>query len=178
MSASRLNSDTDFILWRKRLESVRKDIECFFGRLKGRFRILKLPIVYQDKAQIDDIFITCVGLQNMLHDWDGQYMFSNNGLSWVQQYGNFNDALGEHWGVPTVRGFPVTEQADCSRFGVINFRDDQHVHFDDHAVGSVTIEQLVTLQVESSQAFKELQEKLVVSYHAQQRAGNVIWLRS
>ncbi|CAM9418251.1 unnamed protein product, partial [Discosporangium mesarthrocarpum] len=26
--------------WSKRLESVRKDVECFFGRLKGRFRIL------------------------------------------------------------------------------------------------------------------------------------------
>ena len=129
ISASRLVSAADFILWRKRLESVRKDIECFFGRMKGRFRILKLPIGYHYKAQIDDVFFTCVGLQNMLHCWDGQYEFSNNGLSWGVQHGDSDD-LGEHWGVPTVRGVPVAERADYSRFGVINFRDDQHVHFD------------------------------------------------
>ncbi|CAN0006671.1 unnamed protein product, partial [Sphacelaria rigidula] len=30
--------------WSKALESVRKDVECFFGILKGRFRILKLGV--------------------------------------------------------------------------------------------------------------------------------------
>jgi len=32
------------LLWSARIESVRKDVECAFGRLKGRFRILKLPL--------------------------------------------------------------------------------------------------------------------------------------
>ncbi|CAN0357815.1 unnamed protein product, partial [Discosporangium mesarthrocarpum] len=27
--------------WSKRLEIVRKNVECFFERLKGRFRVLK-----------------------------------------------------------------------------------------------------------------------------------------
>ena len=33
--------------WSKRLESVRKDVECAFGILKKRFRILKVPFLYK-----------------------------------------------------------------------------------------------------------------------------------
>ena len=54
------------------MESVRKDVECAFGVLKGRFRFLKLPIQFHDKEVIDDMFLTCVGLHNMLHLWDGR----------------------------------------------------------------------------------------------------------
>ena len=53
------------------MESVRKDVECFFGRLKQRFRILKGRILIQNKQKVDNIFLTCVTLQNMLHEWDG-----------------------------------------------------------------------------------------------------------
>lgn len=57
--------------WSKTLESVRKDVECFFGILKGRFRILKLPILYRDKEDIDNVFFACCILHNMLHSYDG-----------------------------------------------------------------------------------------------------------
>ena len=30
----RASSALEYIMWRKRMESIRKDIECFFGRLK------------------------------------------------------------------------------------------------------------------------------------------------
>lgn len=55
----------------KRLESVRKDVECFFGIVKGRFRILKLPVMYRKQERIDNMFFTCVILHNMLHIYDG-----------------------------------------------------------------------------------------------------------
>ena len=35
--------------WSKWLETVRKDVECTFGILKGRFRCLKLPVFYHSK---------------------------------------------------------------------------------------------------------------------------------
>lgn len=57
--------------WSKTLESVRKDVECFFGILKGRFRILKLPILYRRQEDIDNMFFTCCILHNMLHSFDG-----------------------------------------------------------------------------------------------------------
>lgn len=61
-------------LFSKRLESVRKDVECTFGVLKNRFRILKVPLLCcgkhgQDK--VDNIFYTCCMLHNMLLEHDG-----------------------------------------------------------------------------------------------------------
>jgi DDE superfamily endonuclease len=59
----------------KWVESVRKDIECVFGMLKGRFRCLKLPIYYHDKETIDSMFsrvvfftICCVLLMDTIED--------------------------------------------------------------------------------------------------------------
>ena len=62
---------SDFRVWQKHMESVRKDIECVLGRLKGRFRILKCPIQLQKKHEIDNMFITRCVLYNMLHHFDG-----------------------------------------------------------------------------------------------------------
>ncbi|CAB1103804.1 unnamed protein product [Ectocarpus sp. CCAP 1310/34] len=61
----------DELAFRKQLESVRKDIECFFGILKGRFRILKMPLLYRGIHKLDCIFQTCCALHNMLHSYDG-----------------------------------------------------------------------------------------------------------
>ena len=70
MSATRHNPNPEFIAWREQMESVRKDIECMFGVLKGRFRIFKTPCMFHKKDDIDNLFFTCVGLHNMLHAWD------------------------------------------------------------------------------------------------------------
>ena len=59
-------------LWSKWVESVRKDVGCCFGILKGRFRCLKLPIYYQSKDVIDNMFFTCCILHNILLNVDGR----------------------------------------------------------------------------------------------------------
>eukprot|EP00613_Pedinella_sp_CCMP2098_P060687 CAMPEP_0171982880 /NCGR_PEP_ID=MMETSP0993-20121228/272970_1 /TAXON_ID=483369 /ORGANISM="non described non described, Strain CCMP2098" /LENGTH=685 /DNA_ID=CAMNT_0012635561 /DNA_START=176 /DNA_END=2236 /DNA_ORIENTATION=+ len=69
-AASRLLTYAGYAAWRKQMESVRKDIECFFGRLKGRWRILKTPISFHSKEKVDNVFFTCVALQNIIQDWD------------------------------------------------------------------------------------------------------------
>ncbi|CAN0420795.1 unnamed protein product, partial [Discosporangium mesarthrocarpum] len=51
--------------------SAHKDVERFFGRIKSRSRILKLPLQFHTREAVDKIFITCFILQNMLHAWDG-----------------------------------------------------------------------------------------------------------
>ena len=38
--------DLDEICWSKWLEGMRKDVECTFGVLKGRWRILKFEVGY------------------------------------------------------------------------------------------------------------------------------------
>ena len=71
MAASKDDADEVYVAWRSKWESVRKDIECFFGRMKKRFRILKMAIELHKKHQVDNVFLTCVTLMNMLHLYDG-----------------------------------------------------------------------------------------------------------
>lgn len=46
-------------------------VECCFGRLKTRFRILKLPILTHSKENVDNMFLTCCCLHNILLKHDG-----------------------------------------------------------------------------------------------------------
>jgi len=47
-------------LWSEWMESIRKDVECCFGILKRRFRILRNGIVLQSQEQINSVFLlTC-----------------------------------------------------------------------------------------------------------------------
>ena len=49
----------DKIRWSKWVESMRKDVECTFGIMKGRFRILKTGIRLDGINAVDDIWMTC-----------------------------------------------------------------------------------------------------------------------
>ena len=53
------------------MESERKHVECAFGILKARFRVLKLPVRMYEFKEIDDMFFTCCILHNMCLDFDG-----------------------------------------------------------------------------------------------------------
>jgi hypothetical protein len=57
-------------LWSKRLESVRKDVECTFGILKARFHVLKHDVRLHGITEIGHVFVSCCVLHNMLlkHD--------------------------------------------------------------------------------------------------------------
>jgi hypothetical protein len=46
-------------------------VECTFGILKGRFRILRNALLFQTQAQIDNVFNTCCMLHNILLTFDG-----------------------------------------------------------------------------------------------------------
>lgn len=46
------SANVDNARWSKWIESVRKDVECLFGILKGRFRILKVPMPFRTKQQV------------------------------------------------------------------------------------------------------------------------------
>ena len=48
--------------WSKWIESMRKDVECTFGILKGRFRVLKNGIRLRGPANTDKIWLTCCSL--------------------------------------------------------------------------------------------------------------------
>jgi DDE superfamily endonuclease len=60
------------------IESFRKDAECTFGILKGRFRVLKTGIRLDGPEAADKVWLTCCALHNMLlsedglDDWSGE----------------------------------------------------------------------------------------------------------
>lgn len=61
----------DEIRWSKWVESMRKDVECTFGIMKGRFRILKTGIRMDGINAVDNVWFTCCALHNWLLDIDG-----------------------------------------------------------------------------------------------------------
>jgi len=48
------------------LERVRKDVECTFGIMKKRWKILNNGLMYRDIKVCEKIFVTCSCLHNML----------------------------------------------------------------------------------------------------------------
>lgn len=59
------------IRWSRWVESMRKDVECTFGILKGRWRILKCGVRVHGVDKVDLIWLTCCALHNWLLDIDG-----------------------------------------------------------------------------------------------------------
>ena len=59
------------IRWSEWVESMRKDVECTFGILKGRWRILKTGIRMKQVGDVDKVWKTCCALHNMLLEVDG-----------------------------------------------------------------------------------------------------------
>ena len=53
--------------WSKGFESLRKKVECFFGRVKKQFRILVLGIYMTNLRDVDHVFKVCCCLCNMRH---------------------------------------------------------------------------------------------------------------
>lgn len=114
--------------WSKALESVRKDVECFFGILKGRFRVLKLPILYRKKEDVDNMFFTCCTLHNMLHAFDGMDVLEAD-VEWGGR-----DGLHDMWDAdPLIDvgsvGSSNTEQAVEVESGHVRLKQKLIAHF-------------------------------------------------
>lgn len=62
------------------LESFRKDVECVFGILKGRWRVLKTGIRLEGPQAADNVWLTCCALHNLLLEADGLSKEWENGV--------------------------------------------------------------------------------------------------
>jgi len=63
--------DLHVLKFSKHVESIRKDIECTFGILKQHFHILKHWSQQKFQANIDNIFVACCILHNLILEEDG-----------------------------------------------------------------------------------------------------------
>jgi len=71
MTGDNVWSDPVNVQWRKRLESLRKDVECLNGILKARWKILQAGIRLHSISDVQKIVHTCAALHNMLLVKDG-----------------------------------------------------------------------------------------------------------
>ena len=61
----------DELRFSKWVESLRKDVECTFGTLKARFRVLKVGVRLHGISACDRIWATCCALHDMVLEEDG-----------------------------------------------------------------------------------------------------------
>ena len=65
------------------MESIRKDIECVFGSMSKRFRILQHNFLFSNPRKIELVFKTCVCLHNMLIREDGYDRVGEEAQDWI-----------------------------------------------------------------------------------------------
>ena len=80
----RFEQELKAVSWNKWVEGVRKDIECIFGRLKGRWRCCRVGSLWQEQDRVSNQFRACCALQNLLHDHDGM----GAGVRWETELEN------------------------------------------------------------------------------------------
>lgn len=88
--------DIPSIRWSKWMESMRKDVECTFGILKGRWRILKTGVRVHGIAAVDRVWMTCCALHNWLLTSDGNSEEWRGGTSIDDWLGPLGDIDLEH----------------------------------------------------------------------------------
>ena len=69
------------------VESLRKDVECTFGILKGRWRVLKAGIRLHGIEAVDRVWLTCCALHNLLLEYNGKLETDE----WLTALGDFDD---------------------------------------------------------------------------------------
>ena len=64
------------------IASVRKDVECFFGILKKRFRWFKVPNLMRSHEDVSNVFKTACILHNLILEYDGLDKLWLDDLNW------------------------------------------------------------------------------------------------
>jgi len=105
--------------WSAALESIRKDVECTFGIMKGRFRILKLPFEFESETHIDNVFYTCCVLHNQIQRLQGFDNVWKEDVDWRGLAGqHVHHVVGvRHLGKG--QSMRVSETTDLSRVGPV-----------------------------------------------------------
>ena len=124
----------DETLYQMHQGSVRKDVECAFGILKKRFRMLRLPFLVRDAIDIEKIFKTCMIIHNMLLIDDGLSSIGDLDGDWLND--DVNAFLEMNRG-PRSFGFGgvqhrETAETDFTRVG--SRYEDHHGNPDDDPV--------------------------------------------
>ena len=163
------------ILWSEWMESVRKDVECTFGVLKVRFRILKNPIQYHDEIFIEKIMQCCCVIHNMLLKFDGMSIYDWEGdVDWTHLNPDDNEEDDEVYALGGARVGRVSLVGNSPGMDYVAFENSRspplyadltHVSRDPPLRFSTLI----------PRDHDKLQEALVVSFQVQYELGLLRW---
>jgi len=161
-----------------------------FGILKGRFRLLKTPVLYHKKVHVDNIFFTCCALHNQLHAWDQREQWEN-GMEWGAADGLFEDDPDPNYAKPTIRDVRARGLAaaprqvdlddDFSSIGFMSFDSSLGVLLGTPVSdpSALDLDSLVSLHTEiEGSGFEDLQTKLVANFAWKKAHNQIHWLRS
>ena len=167
------------------IESVRKDVECTFGIMKGRFRQLKTGTRIHGHVSTDRIWLTCCALHNMLLEVDGLDNDWESGVpsDWEGELGhhNTNDVLAH---IPTDirnrmnRDGENINTLDYSRIGrgsdECDDNDDSVTDFS----GIIPDGNDSSVRVVNQLNRDYFRERLVENFHIRSQNNDVSWPRS
>ena len=162
------------VRWSKWAESMRKDVECTFGILKGRWRILKTGIRVEQLDVADDIWCTCCALHNMLLNVDCLDQKWNKGVR-----SDYEGALGLHENNDVQRFVPAVfarmaagtdpRAYDVSRDEGFAPLDGIHVPAGSNAASDRTTTRVNTMSLDGFRNY------LVNHFHYKWLAKQVVW---
>lgn len=156
--------EVDQVRWSEFAESIRKDVECSFGILKKRFQILKIGINWQSKTNIDNAVFSCVILHNMLHEFDGY------DERWENEIDNAHNDKEEQAMLDRIRRRVVRaseNNEDYSEVGRL-FANINNIAY---------ASSLDDVEVEHSDNFERLREKLINHLKYQYLEGKLHWIQ-
>lgn len=182
---SRTN-DVREIRWSRWVESMRKDVECTFGILKGRWRILKCGVRVHGVDKVDLIWLTCCALHNWLLDidglnneWRGEQVATCNESDWLGDLGrhDFDGLALGRTRIPnailrlsnnlTDRNFDATGMGPGE-----DIADEYYEAFsrdiDDNDGGDTT-------RVVSNLTLRNFRSKLVEHFHIMWSRSRIVW---
>jgi Plant transposon protein len=135
----KIPKDTKEQRWSEWLESIRKDVECTFGIMKGRWRILKTGVRLHGIVSADKVWMTCCALHNWLLEEDGldERWDHNVKSNWEGELGTLDEMDVCRYSEPfslhrlrTVQGTTELRNHDTSGMGAGNDRDALPPHDD------------------------------------------------
>ena len=158
----KITNSRDEIRFSAWLESMRKDVECTFGILKGRWRILKTGIRLFGVKSADQIFLTCCALHNWLLEIDGLDERWGDGVA-----SEWEGSLGDHDVNEISRAvLNLHNPVDVRNYDLIGLGVGSDVHFphdDDNSIVMMETEVLCNDEVPMSGVVQQLHPRRVQS---------------
>ena len=159
------------------LESMRKDVECAFGILKGRFAILRYGIRLRSIAKCDKVWLTCCALHNMLLHIDGLNKNWGNGVpsDW-EIINETNKGSPKHLSVPFAitrlnRQFTEKLNTELKLSDSIAYEDEGNriINYNRYTVNGKRVVSKMPLSV--------FQNCLVENFDIRYKQNDIIWPR-